>query len=44
MSIEVANIDIPYWSLRSSSMRRGDGVKKGDGGDSYFSQLQVPLY
>ena len=43
MSIEVANMDIPFGILRSLSMRRGDRVKKVDTGDSYFSQLQVAL-
>ena len=40
-SIKVANMDIIYWSVCSSSRRGGD---KGGGGYSYFSQIQVSLY
>ena len=40
-SIWVANMEIIYWSDRSSSMRGGD---VGKWVDRYFSQLQVSLY
>ena len=40
-SIKVANMDINYWSVSSSSMREEDWVKAVD---RYFSQLQVALY
>ena len=40
-SILVANMDITYWSVRSSSMKGGEGVKEVDEWDRYFSQLKV---
>ena len=40
----LANMDIIYWSLCSSSRRGGKRIKEVDGGDRYFSQLQVLLY
>ena len=36
----VANIELIYWLVCSSSEWGGSGVK----GDRYFSQLQVSLY
>ena len=33
-----------HWSVRSSSKRREDGVKGMEGGNHYFSRLQVSLY
>ena len=44
-SIYVANMDITYWSVHSSSRRGGRGLGKGCRlEDRYFSQLQVSLY
>ena len=38
----LANIEIVYWAVRSSSMRGKDkGMEKGN---RYFSQLKVLLY
>ena len=42
-SIQVADMDIIYWSVRSSSMRGGDGVNGVNGGYRSFCQLQVNL-
>ena len=36
-SILIANIDLIYWSVRSSSGSRGDWLKGIDGGYLYFS-------
>ena len=36
-SIKVANMDLIYWSIRSSSKRGGDGLKGMDEGYRYFS-------
>ena len=43
-SIKLANMDLIYLSVLSSSRRAGDGVKGVDGGYCYFSQLRVLLY
>ena len=37
-------LEIIYWSLRSFIMKGGDGAKRMDGVDRYFSHLQVSLY
>ena len=42
-SIQVANMDIIYWSVLSSSRLGGNGVKGVDRVGHYFSQLQVSL-
>ena len=43
LSIYIANMDLNYWSVLSSSRRSGDEVKGVDGGYHYFSQLQISL-
>ena len=35
--IQVANMDLLYWSVRSFSRKGGDGVKGLDGGYRFFS-------
>ena len=40
----VVNLGRFYCSGRLSSRRVVDGVKEGDGGDHYFSLLQILLY
>ena len=42
-SIYVANMDIIYWPIRSSSRRGKDKIKRVDGGYHYFSQLPKSL-
>ena len=43
-SIELANIELVYWSVLSSSRRGEDGIKGVEGGNSYFSPLEIPFY
>ena len=46
LSIQVANMNLIYWSVHSSSRRGGDGVK-GDGGRwefRYFGQLSILFF
>ena len=42
-SIQVANMDLIYLSVRSSSQRREDGENGVDGKYRYFNQLRVLL-
>ena len=42
-SIQVANIDLIYWSVYLSITRGWDGVQCVDGDDRYLSQLGVSL-
>ena len=39
----LANMELIYWPVRSSSRRGGDVVKGVEGRNRYFSQLQVLL-
>ena len=41
--VAVADMDIIYWSFRSSS-KGGDWAKGVDSRDRYFSQLKVSFY
>ena len=41
--IELANIELVYWSVRSSSKRGVDGIRGVEEGNSYLSPLEVPL-
>ena len=42
VDLGLANMELSYWSVRSSIRRKGDGVKGGGfGEDRYFSQLHV---
>ena len=41
LSIYVDNMKLVYLSVRSSSWRGWDWVKESDGGNRYFSLLQV---
>ena len=43
-SIKLANMDLIYWSVRSSNRRGGDYVKIVDGEYHSFSQLRASLY
>ena len=43
-SIELANLEQIFWSVRSSSLRGGDVVKGVDGGNRYVSPQQVSFY
>ena len=43
-STQVANMNLIYWPVRSTSMRRGGGIKESVGAYSYFSQLLGSLY
>ena len=43
-SIQVAYMDLIYWSVSSSSRRGGYGVKVVDGGYCYFSPMELALY
>ena len=43
-SIYLANKELVYWSVLSSSRTRGDGVKGMEEGNGYFSPLQFLLY
>ena len=40
-SILLANMELVYWSVHSSSKRGGDGVKRFEWGNSNFSPLKV---
>ena len=40
-SIEVANMELAYWSVLPTSGRGGVGLKVVDGGDRYLSPIQV---
>ena len=40
--VNITNMDITYWSVRSSSTR--GRCKEGGWGHRYFSQVQVLLY
>ena len=44
LSIKVANMDIIYWSVCLSSRRGGDKVEGVNGGNRYFSLLQVNFF
>ena len=36
--MKIDNMELIYWSVRSSSRRTGDGIKRIDGGVLLFSQ------